>query len=472
MKSIHIIATLLLCFGALLPASAQKVGVPSTHCEIGLMYQISYQPNWGDSRAVVVEVAEGGPASMAGLKMGDIIESINGKPTKDLSEEEINAMLLDPTQGSVQLGVSNFGYTAKPLAIKKKCRPAQALSEETLARAFSMYSLEDVTERRFTLPFVYSVPDKVDYRRYKTFSFVAGKRLSAVDQALQKELQKKGLTYVTTGGDLTVRVQTQMGANPNYRKGAESDQELGFKNYRVNTQTGEIERYPFLSINAPSFTGTHLLRMEVQLWDRASNTLIWSVKARELLNGNYSVEKYAKDFTPFLLSNFPFVRYLMNPSFVLHKNNYRYLGIYYDATDLQRVLWVDKNSPADKAGIRSGDRIVSINGLPLDPSSEKMTEAYIDLIKQTQKHRDEESRFPSNDGFQHNKYWRLDRYPQVMKAMQNTKNLAAFSYLFSHRSYVHSPIIKEIALEVDRGNGVEIILITPQLLHRDYITLY
>lgn len=453
-------------------AQNNKIGESSTRCEVGLLYQISYQPNWGDSRAVVVEVSEASPAAKAGIRMGDIIEAIDGKATKDLSEEEINALLLDPTKGMVDIVVSNFGYTSKHVALQKKCRPAQALSEELLARSFAMYSLEDVTQRRFTMPFAYSVPDQVDYRRYKTFSMQNGQHVRGIEKSIKEELQRKGLTYEPKGGDLLVRVQANIVENPDYREGAQSDMEMGLKNYRVNVQTGDIEKYPFLSINAPSFTGTHKLVASVELWDASGNKLVWSVKANERLNGDYPVDKYMSNFAPLMLSNFPFVRYVMNPSFVIHKNNYRYLGIYYDATDLQRVLWIDKGSPADRAGLRAGDRILTINGLPLNSSVERMTDAYMEFIKKSLKLRDEESVFPSTDGFKQNKYWRLDRYPNVMSLIQDPKYLSSFSYLFSHRGYIHTPIIEKIILEVDRGKGVETVFVTPILLHRDYLSLY
>ena len=45
-----------LCLLSALSVMAQKVGVQSSRCEVGLLYQISYQANWGDSYAVVVEV--------------------------------------------------------------------------------------------------------------------------------------------------------------------------------------------------------------------------------------------------------------------------------------------------------------------------------------------------------------------------------------------------------------------------------
>ncbi|MDO5016777.1 MAG: PDZ domain-containing protein [Porphyromonas sp.] len=450
---------------------AQKIGVPTTRCDVGLFYQISYQANWGDSHAIVVEVIPGLPADVAGIKAGDIIETINGVSSQEMSEEEINNVLLNPNEGTVDMEVSNFGYTKKKVTIRKRCVPVNAISEAMLARSFNMYSLEDVTNRRFAMPFTYKAPEKIDFRQYGSFSFATGRKPTVLQSSVHDALVKKGLEYVQSGGDLTVSVGARLEANPEYRSGAESEAEQGMKNYRVNAQTGDIQQYPFHSLNSPAFVGTHLLSMTIEIADAKAGKLIWSVSAGERLNGEYGLESYAQNFTPLMLSNFPFVRYISNPSFVLHKNTYRSIGIYLDAEDLQRILWVEKDSPADKAGLHVGDRILTINGLPLDSSVDKMTRAYIDFIKKTLKHRDEESRFPSSDGFQTNKYWRLDRYADIALVMQDPKNKAAFSYLFSHRDYVHTTPITDIVLEIKRGEEVIPIAMKPVLKKEDYIEL-
>lgn len=469
MKRITIMTAL--CLLSALSVMAQKVGVQSSRCEVGLLYQISYQANWGDSYAVVVEVVPDQPAAKAGLKPGDIIETINGVNTQEMSEEEINRVLLDPNAGSVQLQVTNFGYRKKPITIRKHCVPAQAISEAMLARAFNMYSVEDVTTRRFTMPFNYRAPERIDFAQYRSFSFATGRRPTVLERSIYEELVRKGLKYQEKGGDLVVAVQADLAVNPNYREGAESDVEKGLKNYRFNAHTGDIQQYPFHSINAPSFTGSHLLTMVVQISDAKQQKLIWSVQARERLNSAYSVETYADNFAPLLLSNFPFLRYISNPTFVMHKNTYRSIGIYLDADDLQRLLWVEKGSPAERAGLLPGDRILTINGLPLEASVKAMTDGYHAFLKKSLLLRDEETRFPSSDGFDGNKFWRLDKYKEIAEKMQNPKYKGAFTYLFSHRPYVHEPIIEDIVVEIKRGDEVIPIAMKPVLKKEDYIEL-
>lgn len=452
-------------------AFAQKLGEVGTRCGVGFLYLISYQPNWSDSKAIVAEVMPGTPADKAGIKVGDILETVNGFKTQELSEEELTALLLNPTEGTVHLTISNFGYKDKPIEIRKNCVSVDAISEEVMARSFNLYSLEDVTERRFTMPFTYNLPAEVDFIKYTSFSMNTAKRLTAEEQSVKAALSRKGLKYMEKGGDLLVTVRSKVEENPNYRAGAESDVEVGMKNYRFNIEKHDMEVYPFLSINAPSFVGTHRLLVEVDIFDSATNTKIWSATARERLNKEYSTGRYMENFAGFMMSNFPFVRYLMNPTFVMHKNTYRSIGLYFDANDLQRILWVEKNSPAEKAGIQAGDRIITINGLPLDKSAKVMTDSYFSFVKRSMKLRDEETRYPSKDGVKNNQYWRMDKYNEVAKVMQEAKYKSAFSYLFSHRSYVHTPVIEDIVVEVKRGESTEAIRIKPELRKYDYMEL-
>lgn len=453
---------------------AQKVGLQNSRCEVGLRYQISYQPNWGDSHAVVVEVIPGSPADLAGLRPWDIIRTLNGRSTEEMTEEEINSALLDPAAGTIEMVVANFGYPNRKVSLRKKCIPSAALSEDDLAKAFAQYSVEDVSSRRFNMPFRYQSPAKVDFLKYRTFSIsMKGALMDPVERELKQVMEQKGLRYQQKGGDLTLVVSHSLERNPEYREGTATGKEKDFHNYRVNSRSGEIQDYPFLSLNAPHFFGAFRLRMAVDIYDSATQGKVWSVVAEERLDEGFSTANYATAFMPLMMANFPFMNYILNPTYLLHKNSHRSIGIYQDSRDLQLVLWVDKDSPADRAGIRPGDRLVTINGLPLDSSVAKMTEAYHRFLKKSWTYRDEDTIFPSVDGFQQNMYWKVDKYLQVAETMQDPRLFGAFSYLFSHRTYVNSPIIKQIVVERERKNGQrDALLVAPDMVRKDYVTFF
>lgn len=440
-------------------------------CEIGLMYQISYQANWGDSHAIVADVIPGSPAHMQGIMVGDIIRSIDGKNTQQMSDEEITAFLSNPSKSFLTLGLSRFNKPDFKVSVQKVCHPSGALDEKLIARAFNMYSLEDVVDRSFTLPLKHSVPTDRKFLDYKTFSFEKGKGSSSIARDLAKQLTAKGLQEKTTGGDLLVRYEGSFGINENQRPGSDANLNPGFKNYRYDARYESVREFPFLSINTPAFSGKNALKFRADLIEAKSGKLIWSVSASELLNENYSPENYVAAYAPMMLANFPFTRYLMNPTFISHDLKLRYTGISYDAKDLQVVKEVAKGSPASKAGIRPGDRILAINGLPLDRSIDKMTNDYQAFLKASWDLRDKSSIFPNTSGFRSCMYWRTDKYSEVAAMLQNPKYHSAFAYLFSHRPYISSQQINEIVFDIDRNGETISALVTPVLLDLGYVEL-
>lgn len=464
-------------------SDAQKAGQAATRCDVGLLYQISYQESWGDSHAVVVEVIPHSPADRAGLRPGDVILAVEGRNTRELSEETITALILDPTRDVVHLTMRRIGVPTQEVTLTKECTPSGVLTEDLLAEAFGMYSLEDVTTRRFTMPFIYTLPTKRDFMKYNTFSF-ADKQVSMKPgaRAIAQQLKRKGLKELPEGGQLRVVYRSAFEENPNYRPGSEANLDPGFKNYLV-THRGEdyqVDHFPFLSINTPAFSGKYRMTSDIELYDAEDDTKVWSVSSRELLNQQYDADRYVVNFAYLMFANYPFVRYVMNPTFVLHRDQYLYTGVGYDMTNLQLISTVAPDSPAAKAGLRSGDIVKSINGRPLDSSVDKVSSAYKDFLRKTWKYRAKSTVYPDDNGFRQCMYWDPNSYAEIAREFDKADWLAAFSYLFAHNPYVLSTEDKvaatgsqevSIIFEVVREGTTQPIIVRPVLKNFDYIEL-
>ena len=478
---------LLLCMALMAGATlsyGQKVGGSGVRCDVGLLYQISYQESWGDSHAVVVEVIPGSPAARAGIRPGDVILEIEGRDTQKLSEETITAMILDPTHDQVSLKMRRPGTPSWDLALQKECLPSGILTEELLAQAFNMYSLEDVTSRRFTMPLIYTLPTMRDFIKYTTFSFADQEsRMKPGARAVAKELTDKGLKELTTGGQLTIVYKTALESNPDYRAGSEANLDPGFRNYLVTNKGGryEVDHYPFLSINTPKFSGKYRMTVDIEFIDSEDNTKVWSVTARELLNREYDADRYVVNFAYLMLANYPFVRYVMNPTFVLHRNQHLETGVGYNMDDLQLISYVAPGSPAAKAGLRVGDRIKSINGRPLESSVDKMSTVYKTFLRKTWKYRAKSTVYPDDNGFRQCMYWDPQFYSEVAGELDKSTYLGAFSYLFAHNPYIVTPEERasasgdqeatKVIFEVIRDGAPQAIMVQPRLINRDYVEL-
>ena len=118
---------------------------------------------------VITGVAPYSSAERAGITQSDIITEIEGINTKNLSASEIEILLNPVGKRDIELTLSNFKNPARQVILRKECKPANAISEEQLAAAFCMYSLETTSERRFVCPFkTTSVNDTVQFSSFKT----------------------------------------------------------------------------------------------------------------------------------------------------------------------------------------------------------------------------------------------------------------------------------------------------------------
>lgn len=122
-------------------------------CRLGITYDISQSDHWGKGKPVITSVIPYSPAELAGVKTSDIIIAIDGVQTTDISPEEIGEMLNPAGKNEVLLTIGNLATPAKQVLVKKECKKGNAITEEQLATAFSMYSLETTSEREFVCPF-------------------------------------------------------------------------------------------------------------------------------------------------------------------------------------------------------------------------------------------------------------------------------------------------------------------------------
>ena len=432
-------ATLLL----MLAGKAQDV-----NCRFGFSYDISSNPHWGYDKPVITSVYPNSPAERAGIKPFDIIEAVEGTPVTENVLDDIHLFMNPEGKEIVELTIKNFKDEARLVQIKKECRSVQALSEEQLTTAFGMYAVEHTHERLFSCPFVTNqTHDSIDFSTFKSFDFFDNndnlpELAKRVNETVKKELTNRGLIYNPVDPDLLVQIYYSYTRNQNFKPGANKimakDKESEAV-YRFDIVNERMVKLPLLPPGTIETEAEYFLKFGLRLEDQklAKGRIIWESEINELASQAFSIEEFAHIHIPLMLMQFPYIKYARNAHFRVSKKKYNYTGINYSIYDISEIASVDPYSPAAKAGIRPYDKIDAIEEKRMDRTSQQFTSAYRQFLVNTLKLRDESTRFRDANGYPDCMHWDESKYPLVVKAFNDKKNLTAFSYLFNFAPFIN-----------------------------------
>jgi len=199
-------------------ASAQE---NESTCMLGFVFQISSDKSWGYMEPVVIGITPGSPAERAGLKLNDILLSVNGHGTYRQSFQTLMNWFAENNE-EMTLAVRNFDNAFKEITFRKECRHPNAISEAQLAPVFAFYSLEDVQERRFIIPVKTSKNDEALFYNYRTFDFApSDESTKELDERINaifiRALTEKGLTYDPVDPDFIIQTYYSYEGNPLYK---------------------------------------------------------------------------------------------------------------------------------------------------------------------------------------------------------------------------------------------------------------
>ena len=441
-----------------------------TICRLGFNYDISKNRNWGYQQLVVTKVYPYSSAESAGLKSFDIIESIHDMNVNTLSSEEIDQLLNPIGQSEVLLTVKNLSHGSRQILIKKDCKKRNAITEDQLASAFAMYSLETTREQDFTCPFKTNVTtDSVSFDQFKTFAFSPidenNRKLEEhINESIENELSKKGLTLDNVQPDLLIQTYYYFDKNPNYA-GANRLVVQKETIYRYNSVRQAIEQFPFLPTSASESEAAYLLQFGVRLIDQKlePGRILWECEANEMMETAYALDDYAQIHVPLMFMQYPYTKYNRNVPYRVSLKSYNYTGISYDIDHLDRVIEVKRDAPAYAAGIRARDVIERIGRHRMNHTPEEFSSAYKQFITKTLGYRDPKSLFTDANGFPYCMTWDVFKYPQVVDALEEPDNLGAFSYLYYFTPYVNPSGNNACVFRIKRGKEKKEIIVRPTI---------
>ncbi len=451
--------------------SAQSATGSDQVCRIGMQYQISYNEHWGANRPVIITVEPGSAADVAGLKPGDVIEKVAGKATASLDEVDFQKLLI--SGNTTRLEVSDLSGT-KQITLGRDCQSRYILSERQLARSFSFYSLQDASDRRIVRPYKVKTSTKADFTNLRTYSFAASSPDNEeIDIAVYKEVGKylsaMGMKETLNNPDVIVDCYYLFDNNKLFTSFNSS---APHNSWQYSPRDKKMISIPIMPAGTQEINAPYVIQLGVRLINARNNLQIfWQCESNDFLSTPLELAEYARYNVPLMMMEFPFIRYRENPTFRLRSQRYFYTGLYYQANDLSLVAAVDPDSPAAKAGLKAGDRIISINGIPALSGSEEYSSAYKEFIKKSMKYRTEEDTFTDANGLAGCRYWSPKNYEKIARMMAQPKYKPAFAYLFFFRSYVNDQQITSCVFQVQRDGMPESILVQPVLRDESSVTL-
>ena len=438
----------------------------SYSCSYGFTYELSQQKSYGYNQPVILSIIPGTSAADAGLQPSDIIVKINGQTTKDSIVDKIDEWMHDIYLNEVTLTISNLKELEKQVTVKKKCSYSNVISEKDLAGTHAFYSLENAQKRIFVCPFKTTIDPKSDLLSYRTFGFSKINEQyyeleTAINEAIKKELQNKGLIYSEKNPDLPIYTYYSYSPNPNYRSSMTKQKLPNVSRYNVHTK--KMQYLPILDdpIHAAA-QAEYTLSLGIRFTDRAQSiannsrqlNVVWECEANDFLRqSNYGLNDYAQFHIPLMLMQYPFVKNRDSAKFNYSIYNYNYTGLYYDLNDMTHIIDIDADSPAARAGIKKGDHISKINTVEFSESTRVADLRYKVFIAETMNLRDWNTQFSNAYGFSQCAYWDKSKYPQIVKAFKNPEYLSVFSYLFYFEPYINPSKRNIVTFNIKRGKN-------------------
>ncbi len=453
-------------------------------CRAGFAFQISNNPNWGNGEPVIINITPGSPAERAGLKLNDIILEVNKKGTYLKPYHSINEWMLNNNQNDIEISIRNLETDFKTIRFQKDCGSRNGIDESKLASVFAFYSLEDVQNRTFHIPMKITTNPEAVFSDYRTFDFAPvaqgtpdiDARISVI---FERMLKKRGLKKDTENPDFIIQTFYSYQSNPAYKVNSQIQNTDVAADWRFDIENNRMVKLPVFSPtevvennNVPYF-----LEFGYRFYDRkyiepGQMVQIWECEVKERVKSNYGLENYLETNLPLILLKYPYPGSMSLATYEVNFLKYNYTGLNYNIDNIASIAYVDLNSPAAEAGIKTGDIIKSIQGVKLNNNLKELTHSYRQFISESMDLRNPNTRYTDTNGYKDCMFWEVGNYNKVSKIINKRSFRTAFTYLFNFNQYIDWETPRTLSFEIERGKEKLTFEITPEVYKSAHISTF
>lgn len=455
----------------------------STVCRAGFAFEISNNPNWGNGEPVIINITPGSPAERAGLKLNDIILEVNRQGTYLKPHHTIKAWMLDNDESDIEISIRNLETDFRTIRIEKDCRSRNGIDESKLAPVFAFYSLEDVQNRTFHIPMKITTNENAVFSDYRTFDFAPVEdgtpaidaRISAI---FERMLRERGLKRDQNDPDFIIQTFYSYQSNPSYNDNP-SNAKNDIPHWRFDIKNNKMVKLPLFSPTevVKDSDVPYFLEFGYRFYDRkfvepGEMIQIWECEVKERVKSNYGLENYLETNLPLILLKYPYPGNMNLATYEVNFLQYNYTGLNYDIDNISRVAYVDANSPAANAGIKSGDIIKNIQGVKMSNNLKALTNSYRLFINETMSYRNPNTRYTDTNGYKDCMFWEVSEYNQVAKTLDKKSYQTAFSYLFNFNQYIDWDTPSTLSIDIERNRDKLNFDVKPEVYKSAHISTY
>ena len=455
----------------------------STVCRAGFAFEISNNPNWGNGEPVIINITPGSPAERAGLKLNDIILEVNRQGTYLKPHHTIKAWMLDNDESDIEISIRNLETDFRTIRIEKDCRSRNGIDESKLAPVFAFYSLEDVQNRTFHIPMKITTNENAVFSDYRTFDFAPVEdgtpaidaRISAI---FERMLRERGLKRDQNDPDFIIQTFYSYQSNPSYNDNP-SNAKNDIPHWRFDIKNNKMVKLPLFSPTevVKDSDVPYFLEFGYRFYDRkfvepGEMIQIWECEVKERVKSNYGLENYLETNLPLILLKYPYPGNMNLATYEVNFLQYNYTGLNYDIDNISRVAYVDANSPAANAGIKSGDIIKNIQGVKMSNNLKALTNSYRLFINETMSYRNPNTRYTDTNGYKDCMFWEVSEYNQVAKTLDKKSYQTAFSYLFNFNQYIDWNTPSTLSIDIERNRDKLNFDVKPEVYKSAHISAY